>query len=279
MGIVTKISIVVLVVLVLLACPVFITLATVAPNYKALYIAEKAKSQDNAVAARHAKLAAQHADMQRKDISDKAQEKSTAGQIELDRISAALQDARKSSLTAQNDLMLFKAELQKLRADYELNSARTEDLDAKWKDSIAAVEDLSEENRQLAQDLKRAQLEYERVENVARARHEQLVASEEQLRRARSGGMETSSASQADAMVTSDVKITGTVQTVRGDLASVNVGSAKGVTPGMKMIIYRGANLVGFLRVETVDVGESAGIIFDRRLNPMQGDKVTTDLN
>jgi hypothetical protein len=46
----------------------------------------------------------------------------------------------------------------------------------------------------------------------------------------------------------------------------------------MQLIIYRGSEYVAKLRVDQVDVGQSAGIVSDKRLDPLQGDKVTDRL-
>jgi hypothetical protein len=74
-------------------------------------------------------------------------------------------------------------------------------------------------------------------------------------------------------------KITGTVTAVSDNLASVNVGSAHGVKAGMKMILFRGDQFVGHLKIEQVRVNESAGIVMNKQLDPMQGDRVTSDLD
>jgi len=73
--------------------------------------------------------------------------------------------------------------------------------------------------------------------------------------------------------------ITGTVDSVRGDLVGINIGAAKGIKPGMKLIVYRGTNFVAHLRVQEVDVNQAAGVLTDKQLDPMPGDKVTTSLN
>ena len=70
--------------------------------------------------------------------------------------------------------------------------------------------------------------------------------------------------------------ITGTVIAVKGNLASVNVGSIKGIKSGMEMMIYRGGEFVAYLQIQDVDTNQSAGIVVKKRLDPMVGDKVET---
>ena len=71
-----------------------------------------------------------------------------------------------------------------------------------------------------------------------------------------------------------DTKIVGKVTAIRDDLISISVGKVHGVKPGVKMTVSSGGNLVGFLRVEVVETGQSAGILVDRQLDPQVGDRV-----
>ena len=74
-------------------------------------------------------------------------------------------------------------------------------------------------------------------------------------------------------------KISGTVTAISDNLASVNVGSAHGVKKGMKLILFRGDQFVGHLKVEQVRINECAGMVMNKQLDPMQGDRVTSDLD
>jgi hypothetical protein len=44
----------------------------------------------------------------------------------------------------------------------------------------------------------------------------------------------------------------------------------------MQLMIYRGSNFVGYLRIEEVDVNQAAGTVRDNVLDPMRGDRVAT---
>ena len=37
---------------------------------------------------------------------------------------------------------------------------------------------------------------------------------------------------------------------------------------------HRGAKLVGHLRVEVVDADQAAGFVYDKQVDPMQGDQI-----
>ena len=70
--------------------------------------------------------------------------------------------------------------------------------------------------------------------------------------------------------------MSGTVTGVRGELASINIGSAKGVTNGMELMIFRGGDFVAYLQVQDVQASSAAGIVVKKRLDPIVGDKVET---
>jgi hypothetical protein len=73
--------------------------------------------------------------------------------------------------------------------------------------------------------------------------------------------------------------VTGTILNLKNDVAEINIGSAKGIAPGMKLIIFREnpfVPFVAYLRVDEVDLNRAVGIIVDRKGEPMRGDKVTT---
>ena len=61
---------------------------------------------------------------------------------------------------------------------------------------------------------------------------------------------------------------------VNNDVASIDAGSRKGLKSGMKLIVFRDSKFVAYLRVAEVDTNEAVGIITDRKLDPVTGDKV-----
>jgi hypothetical protein len=80
-------------------------------------------------------------------------------------------------------------------------------------------------------------------------------------------------------------EIRGQITSVRGNLASVSVGSADGVSPGMIFLIYRpGATgtsplYLGSLRITKVEVGESAGMIEQTTGDIREGDLARDELS
>lgn len=75
-------------------------------------------------------------------------------------------------------------------------------------------------------------------------------------------------------------KITGTITAVRDNMASINIGSVKGVREGMTLYVYRDDHFVAHLEIIEVSDTEATGRIFDPRQGeaPQTGDKVTTSL-
>lgn len=73
-------------------------------------------------------------------------------------------------------------------------------------------------------------------------------------------------------------EIIGSITAVRGDLASLSVGSASGVKKDMEFTIYRGGEFVALLHIAGVGVDNSTGVIADRMREPKIGDKVSNKL-
>lgn len=284
MGTLTKISIVVLVVLILLACPVFITQATVGPHYRQAYDRQQLENQLLAQSVRAGELVVKQTTLERDKLAAALTRDSGAMQTEIDQLKAELALARQRSAKLDNDLSLINGELAKLRADYEANTERTKTLTQQRDEAFSKIQMLNDESRRLTDLLKQTQLDMDRQGAIIKTLREQLVERDDRLRQLEQE-RGVSPAARAPAAPApgpgagrSDVAIHGTVTGVRGDLASINVGSAKGVKPGMQLVIYRGSEYVAKLRVDQVDVGQSAGIISDKRLDPLQGDKVTDRL-
>jgi hypothetical protein len=281
-GTLTKISIVVLVVLILLACPVFITQATVGPYYRQAYDRRELENELLAQSVRAGELVVKQTTLERDKLAAALTRDSGAMQTEIDQLKAELALARQRSAKLDNDLSLINGELAKLRADYEANTERTKTLTQQRDEAFAKIQMLNDESRRLTDQLKQTQLDLDRQGAIINTLREQLVERDDRIRQLEQQyGVTPTTPKPPTAPGTvgrSDVAINGTVTGVRGDLASINVGSAKGVKPGMQLIIYRGSEYVAKLRVEQVDVGQSAGIISERKQDPIQGDKVTDRL-
>jgi hypothetical protein len=282
LGILTKIFIVSLVVLILIACPIFIRQATVAPSWRSAYQtclanAEAAKQNAQLMALGAQQLGQQYAQLQQEYARDAA-----SRQIQLDEQAGQLVLVRQENARLSGELQALTVELGRLRADYETNTKRTELLAQQRQEAFAQLETLNEESRRLSDQFQQLQLEAERQREIGRMLNEQLVEREERIRQLEQmiagGGGAVPAAPSAAAAPAEAPSITGTVTGIKDNLASVNIGSAKGIKAGMQLVVYRGPEFVAHLRVQDVRVDESAGLIADQRLEVQQGDKVTTRL-
>lgn len=280
MSILTKICVVILLVLVLIACPVFISMATVPQNYKALYRAEQQASQLHQINAQYAEMARQQAVELANAARDKAEDIETRLTQKNQALQAQLAAAQTVSSNVQTQLAELSARMGELDKTYDAYLKQQQRVEEQLADARRENAELAEENRKVTELLRQAQGDIERLEKVARVLREEKAEADrtiedlqEKLAQAETRGGPTAA---EPTEVTADREITGTVTVVRDDLAGINVGSANGVRENMKLIIHRGDRFVGYLRVSEVDVNSSAGFIVDNRLDVMRGDKVTT---
>jgi chromosome segregation ATPase len=285
LGILTKIFIITLVVLILIACPIFIRQATVAPSWRNAWESMEAKyraAEQNAAASElgAVKLAEQYRLLQQSS----AEAAGAAGE-RADRLEAELRTVRQERQQLQGNLDAMAVEISRLRADYEVNTRRTDLLDQQRQEAFTRLENLNQENRHLSGQVQQLQLEADRQREIGRMLNEQLVEREDRIRQleqmiAQGGGapVAAASATQPAGPSAELPRITGTVTAVQNDMASVNIGSAKGIKAGMQLVIYRGPEFVAQLRVQEVRVDEAAGLITNKRLEVQQGDKVATRL-
>ncbi len=280
MSILTKICVVILLVLVLIACPVFISMATVPQNYKALYRAEQQASQLHQINAQYAEMARQQAVDAAIAARNRAQEVERRLTDTNRDLQAQLAAAQTISSNVQTQLAQLSARMGELDKTYDAYLKQQQRVEEQLAEARRENAELAEENRKVNELLRQAQGDIERLEKVARVLREEKAEADRTIEdlQTRLAQAETRGAPTAGepAEVTADREIIGTVTVVRDDLAGINVGSANGVRENMKLIIHRGDQFVGYLRVSEVDVNSSAGFIVDNRLDVMRGDKVTT---
>ena len=282
MGILTKIFIITLVVLILIACPIFIRQATIAPSWSQVAKELQTKADIAQQNASMAALGSQQLSQQYAQLQQDSSREKLDMQAEMNEQAAQLASVRQENARLQNDFQALTVELSRLRADYETNTQRTDVLAQQRQEAFARLETLNEENRRLSDQFQQSQLEAERQSEIGRMLNEQLTEREErikQLEQAMAGGAPAAASAVApSAAPSSATAISGTITEVADDIASVNIGSAKGIKAGMQLVVFRGADFVANLRIQDVRVDQAAGLITDRRLDVRQGDKVTTRL-
>jgi len=274
LNILTKICVVVLLVLVLFASVTFITMATVPQNWRYRYDQEFQRRLLSDQDARFAKLANVRALEELKDVKQRANDLATE-----------LADARKDKVP--DPVALRTAELKaaidgahtrlaELQLNVEAMSKRNEALATNLDQSRDKIAGLQKENRRAAGEITQLRGKLERAERVVAALQRQLLERDERIAELEKQVVHGPVSEKGTQTVPG--KIAGTITAVRGELASINIGSAHGVVRGLKLYIYRDASFVGYLRVDEVDEGEAAGTIIDKQLDPVEGDKVTNDL-
>jgi len=277
LSILTKICVVFLVVVSLLAAPVFITQATVATNWRYAYDRKAVESKLNEIDAKNTQVALQRA----KEELDKALTSARTTQSEkqgrIDQLTADLATWQTKAAEFQNDLTRLTAEVAGLKQEAVTFNKVNETLRTQLATARGELDKRTRELLQVTDLQKQAEAQKENLDKIVRTLRENLASLQDEMEQLRQAGG-TAAAAGAEVTPMPSETIVGTILAVEGDAASISVGSAQGIQRGMKLIVYRGDQLVSSLRVEEVDAGQSAGIIVDRQLDPISGDKVTNRL-
>lgn len=277
----TKICVVVLVVLVLFACPIFIQHALTGPNWRQAYLNEQARRKLADAKARNEELAAGvwrnlYRDEKRKneDLTMQIQSEAEAKRIVVARLSQLLVE-REATI---RELTAIKAGLQNaLNQAMTLNKAQGDELGKQRRDNITLADQLrrtTDKNSELLSDVEL----FTRTGQVLKS---QLAEREREIKDLR---LEYQHLKQVAATVVAKKppvigpKVEGSITAVRSDIASLNVGSASGVKKGMEFILYRETEFVAHLQIEYVDTTTCSGIIVDAQRDVKVGDKASTSL-
>jgi len=281
----TKICVVLLVVIILPASAVFIKQATTIPNYK-----DQLEKQKLLTTLVNQHLTAKEGEVKSMKVAlDTAQGDVVKVQGDKDRVITTLRTERDGlavelvkAKSANEVLQIQAVESAKLAST---SGDRTDKL-------LVAAAEARAINNKLSQDIVL-------VKDLNAEQRASLTRAEELVRLYREQNAETVvTLEKAQALIASyrkhvpniDVIVKGgtgpngpgtlgvnaTILAVSEGIASINAGSARGVRAGMKLVVYRGGRLVGFLKIREVDAQEAAGVMYDSILTAQQGDKVTS---
>ena len=282
MSTLTKICVVILVVLVLLACPIFISMATVPYSFRQLRKEEKDSKEAVIVQAAHRELQLQRANEEIKAADARSKAASAKAFLEEQKLKASLEAAKLANSAFQDELAQLNARLTELSTGLDAERTQKALLSQQLAQTRQKNATLAEENRQVNEVLRQTKANFDRVEKQAVFLREEIAVREARIERLEeqlaAGGISTKDEEAAVVSVGPGGAISGRIDIVREDLAQINVGSAKGVKPGMKLIISRGDQFVGYLRISEVDISSAAGFVVDKRLDPMKGDKVASSV-
>lgn len=290
MSTLTKICVVLLVVLVLIACPIFIQKAVFDPNWKAYGDSQRQRADLADSETRNYMLAAQN---WQRHYEEAVRQRDTTAQ----NFQTTIENARAEVGRLARELAAAQARMTELTAQLATEQQTVASLQTQNVAVVAQLEDQRKRNIQLADQLRRSQdqikeylISLENAQKQARFLKEQLQAKqaeiEEYLGKIKQLEEEVArlrqSAGEAEVPVAAAPtaeKIEGEVLAVKLDLASLNVGSASGVKKGMVFILYRGQTFLAHLRVADVGASTCAGVIFNRVGEVQKGDKATTRLD
>lgn len=284
MNILTKISIVILVVLILAATPIFISQATLPPNYRDAFNKEHLARVAAEEQTRQAMFATQRAnqkyDRVKKDATDYRREAS----LNIEGLEGRLAASKRDNANLQNDVTKIRGDLGKLKEQYDAIEKRRVLLSDQLKDLRTKYLKLTDDYRAESEKRKEKEADNRRLELVAGVlRHElenrrQTIAELDKkikyLEDLLPPELRGKLAKETTVEPIPDRPIEGTLTAISDDVGSINVGSAKGVKQGMRLIIFRGDKFVAHFKVSEVDINESVGIVVDRQADPVQGDKV-----
>ncbi len=280
MSTLTKIAIVVLLVLILITSVVFISHASTTANYRYAYEQQLARNKDLSQHTQYVTDMMNNYRRQKTELAEQLEQARNQMGTDISDLQTQLADAKQENAHLKSDLEDIKLKLANLSQTAELNVKRRQLLSDQLEKTRTKLAELQQEARNTEDLLKESRTRVERLEKQVRFMKERNAELNEQNADLRdqlaARGVEEAGEEKPAPMP--PAQISGTITAIKGNTASINVGSAKGVKDKMELIIYRGGNLVGYLRIEEVDTTSAAGIVFNKQLDPMQGDKVTTSL-
>lgn len=265
-----KICVVVQALLILVACPVFISQATVTPKWRDLYQGKVAENAALAQQVKHGNMALQ---LSRQESSN---QKSAADKALADqRIRDSDQQTTIAAVRAQYAGVVKTSE--SLLVDLQMAQTISKDVNARYDRGLAQsvkdrqkINSLNEGSNRLSVLYQDERAKLKRQHMINRVQEEKIAVLELEVG-------ELKNPTTTDSTVATNVpELSGTILAVREGVASINVGSARGVTRGMRLVIHRGNKLVGYLRIENVSAQDAAGVIIESKLPVARGDKVYT---
>lgn len=291
MSILTKIAIVLLVVVSIAASVVFINMATVPRSFRRQLQSEQSRSEALAAGLRRAQLATN-----RMSYINAMNQANSLGRIaSLQTQVEGLEDQISTLQQNNRDLAVEKnehvAQVSQLAAALETEQQQTEAVSAQLQDALAKKDELAKLNREYSQTNTRLAGQIEKLEKQVQVRLEEIAQLEDRIVDLRetiedlranttivAGPGPDGQPDGTGELTATEQKITGTVTSVREGIASIDVGSASGITKGQRFVIYRADNFVSYLDIAVVRATESAGHVVKAKLQPKIGDRVTNKL-
>ncbi|MFP3937212.1 MAG: hypothetical protein ACLFVW_02640 [Phycisphaerae bacterium] len=274
----TKIFVVVLVVLVLVFCPIAVNLLTVPENYREQL--ERAQQRNNVLeaTARTAKLSEEAVLSRAEDYKAQLERVRTSSEERVSELQSELDEERRHRAELQRSYNTAAAELKGINTSLDATVQLRRQLSEQLESTRDEANQLRREKMELSDALRDAEARADRLTDQIRLLRERLAASEERVSQLEERLASTGAEDEPRTRTAASVDLTAEVTTIDENIVGINAGSAQGVSKGMRMIIYRDAELVAQVDIQEVDMSSAAGVITDRQLDPKPGDKVTTTL-
>jgi hypothetical protein len=283
LNILTKISVVVLALLILVACVVFVTQATVVPNYKSMLMDSQDRLKAAGVEIQQKEIAVQKAAQDAAASAARADAAERKAASESNTVWQLLSDERAKGALAQASLDRMGMTLGQLAATEQAQGQWVQGLFKGLDAERAKAATAAEKQRLLNDQINELSLRGETLAGDVRRWRDQYYQSDERVKQLEDALSKAGkSASVAGAAtggepLPSGPAITGTVDAVNAEkgIASLNIGSAQGMRRGMIASVSRGAEFVCEVQIEVVNTQDSAGVVVNnrKRMNPEKGDK------
>jgi hypothetical protein len=262
---------VVLVLVVLLACPVFVMKATVDPFYRDKYeqeqLGRKLAEQDAA----HTKVALTLAVTEREAAVQRAVAAETRLVDDVNNLAADKADVENRLAAMGTAVAQLTARLQAAQSISQSSVARASGLDEQAGKDRARISLLIQAKAQLEADVRTAHGLLESARKQLYAAQEDLADKERVIARGKTTGTKSGVAATP-----SDISA-AVVAVGKAGFISIDVGSARGIHRGMKLVIHRDGRFLGRLWITLVSPDDSAGDVIDKRGNVKPGDRVSSE--
>ena len=282
MSTLTKVLIVVFVVLAILCSVVFIQAANTTINYRDAY-------NDQVRKALEARAAADLAIAQKNALQTDMTTTLASRDEAIKQRDSRITDLQSQLATAKLDLgsatnrgALLDTTVAGLKDTLQTQQKINTTLDQQLGQERKLNVQLMDQSQDLQQALAERSLNLNNAMEAVKMLRDQLADRDrtiEDLRQARATG---AAPGQTATTVSPATPIKGEIKLLDDGLAMINVGSADGVTEGMRFTIYRTtadkAEFIGYLSVSTVYPDRAAGVLSELQKAPQVGDKATTKL-
>ena len=281
MSILTKISIVLLVVLVLPTSVVIVQQASQLPSYMDAFERRGTELESVNQANKHLQLALKQAQDQGNRHSAAAATAVAEKRNLRETLQARINDLVAEKLAMAGELAELTTALQGLNESLKTEIAGRARLRGELNVSRAQTNKLKDHVNQLNAALRDKEVAIARLERTVQKFREDIVIKEKEIialqKVVETMGRPAAATDGLGRGVVPDVpRIQGTITAIDNDVASINIGSAKGIKKGMRLIVFREDNFVAHLQIELVDLNNAAGVIVNKRLEPRKTDKVKT---